>query len=146
MNERYTKLYNTPQNLYINGAPVVIIAGALLKDNESGRVLGQLKFKNIDVAAIIALTVQITTFDSAGRTFPNKKYVLQDVENTCVTALEVSKEWQNIFAENGYPEMECCINVGIYSIGVGTSYIYQVSNGVESNSYFDLSDLQEYHN
>lgn len=75
----------------------------------------------------------------------NKRYVLHDVENTCVTALEVSKECQNLFADNGYPEMECYIDVGIYSIGVGTNYIYYVSNGVETKSYFNLSDLQEYH-
>ena len=33
MAERYTRLYTLPENLYTEGAPLVIAAGALLKDN-----------------------------------------------------------------------------------------------------------------
>ena len=34
MAERYTRLYSLPGNLYTPGAPIVIAAGALLKDNQ----------------------------------------------------------------------------------------------------------------
>ena len=39
MAERYTRLYTLPENLYTEGAPLVIAAGALLKDNQTGKVL-----------------------------------------------------------------------------------------------------------
>ena len=43
MSERYSKLSALPENLYSTGAPVIIAAGALLKDNQTGKVLAQLK-------------------------------------------------------------------------------------------------------
>ena len=39
MSERYSKLYVLPENLYAEGSPVIIAAGALLKDNQTGRVV-----------------------------------------------------------------------------------------------------------
>lgn len=67
MNERYSKLYSLPQNLYADEMPVVISAGALLKDNLTGKVLAQLKIKNIDDRAIKALTVRLHMFDIASK-------------------------------------------------------------------------------
>ena len=42
MSERYTRLFALEENLYSDGSPVVISAGALLKDNQTGAVLAQL--------------------------------------------------------------------------------------------------------
>lgn len=67
MSERYTRLYKLPENLYYIGAPVLIKAGALLKDNQTGKILSQLKIKNIGVKAIKAVTVKIVPFDTASR-------------------------------------------------------------------------------
>lgn len=47
MNERFTSLFRIPDNLYSTGSPVIIIAGALLKDNQTGHMLTQIKIKNI---------------------------------------------------------------------------------------------------
>ena len=47
MSERYTKVYECPQNVYAESSPVVISAGALLKDNQTGKILAQLKIRNI---------------------------------------------------------------------------------------------------
>lgn len=66
MSERYSKLFSLPENLYTTGAPVVIAAGALLKDNQSGTVLAQLKLQNINSRTIKAATVQIFPMDTAG--------------------------------------------------------------------------------
>lgn len=66
MAERYSKLYNLPQDLYSEGAPVVISAGTLLKDNQGGKVLCQLKFKNISAGTIKALKVLVTGYDMSG--------------------------------------------------------------------------------
>ena len=66
MAERYSKLYNLPQDLYSKGAPVLISAGTLLKDNQGGKVLCQLKFKNISAGTIKALKVLVTGYDMSG--------------------------------------------------------------------------------
>ncbi len=67
MSERYSKLFALSENLYSAGAPVVIAAGALQKDNQTGRVLAQLKMRNIQGKAIKAATVKITPFDTVGK-------------------------------------------------------------------------------
>lgn len=67
MNERYSKLFSLLGTLYSPGAPVIISAGALSKDNQTGQVLIQLKLQNITPKPIKAVKVQLQTFDSAGR-------------------------------------------------------------------------------
>lgn len=67
MAERYSKLFSLPENLYAQGSPVVIAAGALLKDNVTGNVLAQLKIQNISNKPIKAVKVAITPLDSVGR-------------------------------------------------------------------------------
>ena len=47
MGETYTRLYSLPERLYTMGAPVVVAAGALLKDNRNGNIIVQLKIQNI---------------------------------------------------------------------------------------------------
>lgn len=66
MGERYAKLFAAQENLYSEGSPVLIAAGALLKDNNTGKVLAQLKFQNIQGKAIKALTVQVCPLDTVG--------------------------------------------------------------------------------
>lgn len=63
MGERYTRLFSLSEQLYIENAPVIIAAGALLKDNKTDNVLVQLKFQNIEEKQIKALTVQIIPLD-----------------------------------------------------------------------------------
>lgn len=67
MSERYTRLFSLPENLYSVGAPVVIAAGALLKDNQTGKVLAQLKIQNISDKAVKAATVSIAPMDTVGK-------------------------------------------------------------------------------
>lgn len=66
MSERYTKLFALPENLYAAGAPVIISAGALLKDNQRGNILAQLKLRSITDKVIKAVTVSIKPLDTAG--------------------------------------------------------------------------------
>lgn len=66
MSERYSRLFSLPTNLYTEGAPVLIAAGALLKDNRSGKVLAQLKFRNISQKAIQSVKVKVNACDTAG--------------------------------------------------------------------------------
>lgn len=67
MPERYTKLFSLTEKLYCPTAPVVISAGALLKDNEKGSVLGQFKFKNISQKCIKSLVISVRAFDTSGK-------------------------------------------------------------------------------
>ncbi|MEE0109625.1 MAG: hypothetical protein UEP57_01875 [Oscillospiraceae bacterium] len=66
MSERYSYLYTLPQNLYTVGSPVVISAGTLLKDNQNGRIIAQLKFRSISNKVIKAVKVKLNLFDTAG--------------------------------------------------------------------------------
>lgn len=70
MVERYTKLSPLEKNLYTPGSPVVILAGSLLRDNETGKVLAQFKFRNISDNIIKALLVKVDAFDVSGKELP----------------------------------------------------------------------------
>lgn len=67
MSERYVRLFSLPENLYAAGAPVVIAAGALLRDNETGRVLAQLKLRSISRQPIKGVAVSIAPLDTVGK-------------------------------------------------------------------------------
>lgn len=67
MSERYSKLFALHENLYATGSPVVIAAGALLKDNQTGKVLAQLKLRNIGKKTIKAATVCVEPLDTVGK-------------------------------------------------------------------------------
>ena len=59
---RYTTLYKTPENLYTENSPVIISAGALLKDNDTNKILVQLKFRNIYDKTIKAVKIEIIPY------------------------------------------------------------------------------------
>lgn len=67
MSERYARVFSLPKNLYQNGAPVVISAGALLKDTTTGKMLAQIKFQNIVQNEIKSVKVKLLLSDIAGR-------------------------------------------------------------------------------
>ena len=64
MTERYQRLFSLPEALYAPNAPVIIVAGALLKDNQTGRVLCQLKLKSISPKTIKAAKVKVFPLDT----------------------------------------------------------------------------------
>lgn len=67
MAERYTRLFSLSENLYAEGSPVVVSAGVLSKDNQTGKVIAQLKIKNISDKVIKAARVELATFDTVGQ-------------------------------------------------------------------------------
>ena len=82
MSGRYSRLYALPERLYTEGAPVIILAGALLKDEQSGRVLAQLKFRSLSTVAIRALKISLRAFDVTGSELcgvPEQQYLDLDV-------------------------------------------------------------------
>lgn len=66
MSERYLKLFSLEENLYIPGSPVLIAVGALLKDTQTGRILGQLKLQSISDQSIKAATVALVPLNTVG--------------------------------------------------------------------------------
>lgn len=67
MAERFERLYSLRDNLYSAGSPVIVSAGALLKDNQSGKVLAQIKYQNVSGATIKALKVSLKALDISGK-------------------------------------------------------------------------------
>lgn len=67
MSERYSRLFALSGETYTPGAPVTLAAGALLKDNQTGKVLAQLKLRSISPKPIKAAKVQIIPMDTVGR-------------------------------------------------------------------------------
>ena len=67
MAERYTRLSSLPENQYTVGSPILIAAGALLKDNQTGRALAQIKFRSISEKQIKAVKISIAAFDVSGK-------------------------------------------------------------------------------
>ena len=72
MSERYSRLFFLSENLYAAGSPVVIAAGALLKDNQTGKVIAQLKLRSIHSKVIKAVTVSIAPLNTAGNPLGNE--------------------------------------------------------------------------
>lgn len=70
MSERYTRLCKLPENLHLDGAPVLIAAGALLKDNRDDRVLAQLKLRNLRSSPLVACRVTVKAYDPSGAELP----------------------------------------------------------------------------
>ena len=62
MSNRFEKLYSLPCSLYAPNSPVIIVAGVLLKDTQTGRVLAQLKLKNISPKTIKAVTISVVPY------------------------------------------------------------------------------------
>ena len=72
MSERFERLFSLTGNLYAESSPVIIAAGALLRDTETGRILAQLKFKSISPKPIKAIKVQISPLDTVGKPLGEK--------------------------------------------------------------------------
>lgn len=66
MAERFEQLYKLPEKLYTNDSPVIISAGALLKDRQTGSIVVQLKFHSVSENTIKAVKVSLSTFDVSG--------------------------------------------------------------------------------
>ena len=66
MRDRFTTLFHLSENLYCADCPIIISAGALLLDNNTGSVLAQFKFKSVSENRIKALKLQLSAFDISG--------------------------------------------------------------------------------
>lgn len=65
MNGRYERIFFLPHILGLDDCPVVISAGALLRDHATRKVLVQLKLRNLSSLAVKAVKVKIHAYDTA---------------------------------------------------------------------------------
>lgn len=79
MSERYSRLFTAKKNLYAPGFPIIIEAGALLKDNDTNSILAQLKLLNITEKTITAVRLWITGTDSFGNQVEKRDFQLLDL-------------------------------------------------------------------
>ena len=70
--ERYKKMYTLDAPLYTRGAPVIIEAGVLLSDTDTGAILAQLKYRNISDKPIKSMKVSLDLKDDIGRPIEGK--------------------------------------------------------------------------
>lgn len=61
--EKYSRVYHFNGQYYIEKSPIILLAGALLKDNYNGEILAQLKFKSISRKNIKAIKVELELYD-----------------------------------------------------------------------------------
>lgn len=67
MADRFQKLYSLENNLYIENAPIIISAAALLMDTKSGNIVVQIKFKSVSNKNIKGLKISLSAYDVSGK-------------------------------------------------------------------------------
>ena len=83
MAERYIQRFRLTPRQYTAAAPVVLAAGALLKDTQNPRLVAQLKFKSISPELLTALRVQVACLDETG--------AVQNTVEFCYAGLQVQR-------------------------------------------------------
>lgn len=66
MAERFTRLSQLGNDLYSEGSPVIICAGALLNDTVTGSMIAQIKYQNISEKKIVTAKVHLCAYDAMG--------------------------------------------------------------------------------
>lgn len=66
MAERFVNVFKLAPNLHTKGCPIIVEAGALLKDTETGNMIAQLKMKNIGEKAIVSCKVSLNAYENNG--------------------------------------------------------------------------------
>lgn len=129
MSERYTRLFSLPTNIGQDGCPVLISAGALLKDNNTGKLLVQLKLRNISKHVIKSVKIKVNAYDTAGMS-------LKGVEGFSYLDLAVARDGE--FGSKTpviLPDKTTrSVSVEILSVVYGNGEVYQPVAGVVADS------------
>ena len=87
MSERFTRFFALPEALYAEGSPLLIEAGALLRDSQNGRLIAQLKLKNLGEKAVQAAKIRLWTVSALGDAAPEPvEYTYLDLKAAHGTA------------------------------------------------------------
>lgn len=110
MEDRYTNLFKLNNNLYFANAPIIIEAGALLKDNKENRLIVQLKLLNISFKTIVAVKIDIDGADAFGNKTESQEFQYLDIN---VTRNQEFGQQTPIILINNYIR---CFNVNIIEV------------------------------
>lgn len=66
MANRFQRLFSLTPNIFTKGCPIIIEAGALQKDTESGATIAQIKMRNIGEKAIASCKLSVKAFENNG--------------------------------------------------------------------------------
>ena len=114
MSERYTKLFTLPARLYAEGSPVIITAGALSKDNDTGRVFAQLRFRNISNKSIKALSIFLACYYPFGEQADDVvKYQYLDLD--CNVGCDFGAKTPIVFSDKGVRSFSVHVDKIVYS-------------------------------
>ena len=81
MPERFQKLFSLNNIQYEETSPILLMAGNLLRDTVSGKIIIQLKFRNISSKTVSAVKVMITTYAVNGAVLEaNYEYQYLDLQ------------------------------------------------------------------
>ena len=116
MEDRFRNLYQLKQELYTEGAPLIIEKGSLLQDMQTNALVIQLKFHSISQKPFKALKIRINTYDvshillpdiveyqyldmniTAGEKFGSNKAIL--LKNSVVRSFEI-REYSVIYSDD----------------------------------------------
>ncbi len=144
MSERYSKVFALSENLYATDSPIIIEAGALQKDNQTGGILAQIKMKNISAKVIKAVKVKLTLFDVAGNILADgveQQYldlrVVRDESFGSKSAIKLKESTTRSFAVNS---IEVVFEDG--SVWNGTANPWEtLSNQTALINYFNDEEL-----
>ncbi len=80
MASNYEHLYYLERNQYLEDCPVIICAGAILKHKESGNIVAQIKFQNVDDKPINALKVKVRFYSPSKEQAGEQEYIYLDLD------------------------------------------------------------------
>ena len=145
MSERYTRVYESYERQYLEDGSLVLLASAILKDNQTDKAVGQLKFENLG-KAIASMTVLLTGTDPFGMTlFTDFSYNYLDL-NVGKHDVFGSKA-PVILPDNNVRSIEVKVSAIVYKDGeirrINDPFI-KVPDGKKLNKILSPAALQQY--
>lgn len=131
--DRYSTLWRMPENMYSPDSPVIVRAGAILKDNETNSILIQLKIENISDLIIRSLKINFNLFDIEGNV------IQSDINHQY---FNVSAGYKDTFGQNSPAVVN---NKEICSFEItGIVVMFDNTNWTNTEKYHTVSNPEDY--
>ncbi|MCR5294234.1 MAG: hypothetical protein K6E30_03530 [Lachnospiraceae bacterium] len=119
MSDRFSEVFRLPENLYVEGSPVLLEAGVLLKDNHTQKILAQMKFRNLSGKNLKGIRIHLGLFGIDGSViYPDFEYSYLDIN--AVPDAEFGSRTPVFLPDNLVREMRFMGLCAFYSDGSST--------------------------